>query len=240
MEPFQCSCAPDAKTKTTETVNATEDAPERPENTQHGKHSKYGIYKGEVRPSRKSWCSKCLIVEKAGAMDDFAAGNFARLLNKAINPGESQIHPSKIHTRAPKSSEAKAEKEEGLTMNEAEYMVPKWGTQWQDKTRSEMKREIREGKMAMVDQIRVLRDIVNASGMTTEQLDQKVQAQTDERKAAEQKKKDEAENERREKSAKIEAELDEKRVQKAIEKADRIRDHLQRLARKKARVLYRV
>lgn len=237
VDPSQCSCVPDAKTEITETIDATNDAPEKFEKGQHGKH---GICKGEVRPVRESWCSKCLIIEKAGLMDDITGGGLGRLLSKAINPGEAQIHPIKIHTRAPKSSEGKAEKKEGVTVDEDEYMIPKWGTQWQDKTRTEMKREIRDGKLEMVDQIRVLRGIVKASGMTTKQLEEKIQAQTDERKAAEQKKKDDAESERREKIEKIEAEMIEKRKQKADEKADRYREHLQRMAQKKARVLYRV
>ena len=237
VDPSQCSCVPDEKKKITETVDATKDAPEKSEKGQHGKH---GICKGEVRPVRESWCSKCLIIEKAGVVDDLTAGKFGRLLSKAINPGEAQIHPIKIHTRAPESSEGKAEKKEGVTVNEDEYMIPKWGTQWQDKTRTEMKREIRDGKLEMVDQIRVLRGIVKASDMTTKQLEEKIQAQTDERKAAEQKKKDDAESERREKMAKIDDEINEKREQKAKEKADRYRDHLQRMAQKKARVLYRV
>jgi hypothetical protein len=237
VDSSQCTCTLN-NPKITDIVDASENGLGESEGRCR---SKYGMFKGETQPVKESWCPKCLVGQKAKVYDQVNAGSFGSILNKAINPGGFQIHPAKIHTKKPKSSEHKAEKkEEGMAVNEDMYMVPKWGTQWEDKTRSEMRREIREGKMETVDQIRVLRDIVTANGMTTNELEQRIQTQTDERKAAEQKKKDDAEQERQGKIKKIEDGLHKERLEKARKKAANILEHLERLAESKSRVLMRV
>ena len=230
VDSSQCTCTLN-NPKITDIVDATENVLGESESKYH---RKYGMFKGETQPAKESWCPKCLVGQKAKVYDQVNAGSFGSILSKAINPGGPQTHPAKICTKKLKSSEHKAEKkEEGMAVNEDRYAVPKWGTQWEDKTRSEMRHEIREGKMGTVDQIRVLRDIVTANGMTTNELEQRIQAQTDERKAAEQKKKDDAEKERQGKIKKIEDGLRKEWLEKARKKAANILEHLERLAESK-------
>lgn len=215
-------------------IDTMKNGTEWSEKKNHGKP--YGDFKGELKPVKESWCPKCLVQQKAKVIDQVTAGNIGSVLKKVVNPGEPQIHPIKIHTKMPKSPKEKEERKERVDIYEDRYKVPEWATKWEKKTRNDMRREIREGKMQMVDRIRVLRDIVQANGMSTNELEQRIQAQTEERRAAEQKKKADIQMEKREKNAEIEAAINAKIVKKAKEKADKIRDHLAREAKRKARV----
>lgn len=215
IDSSQCICALD-NPKIKDAVNGTTGDLEEPEKKYH---SKYGSFKGEVQPLKQSFCPKCLDGQMATAYDLIDAGGLGSVLSMAINPGEPPIYPVKARTKELNSSEEQAERKEGLAVVEKDYPVPKWDRDWEAKTRSEMRREIREGKMEMVDQIRVLRGIVKANGITTEEIEQKVQAHTGKRREDEQNAKDRAEEKRQARIAHHEKEMSDVAVEKAKKKA---------------------
>jgi hypothetical protein len=256
VDPSLCICTLN-NPKIADFIDAMSNVLEEPKKKYY---SKFGDFKGEMQPMKQSWCPKCLVEEKARIHNQVYAEGIGSVFNKAINPGEPKIHPVTIHTKDKNKVKsfkevAKEKEDEDEKVIAKDYPVPKVDRGWEGKTRGDIRHDMREGIFEMVDQIRVLRTIVKANGMTTEEIEQEVQARTDKRRIKEHDEKIRAELKREVKVAEHEKESSEAKAEKAAKKVAKQVKHVENLkeiqeekARKheakqkewKARVLYTV
>lgn len=240
-DPSNCNCKPAIETKPTDTLNDTNGEGKK-------KRKDPGEFKGELRPLKEGWCPTCLVEQKAKIFDQIGASNdgLGRILNQVVSRNEPQPFPRKIRQKAimngnDKKSESAPATTKGVKIHEdTEAKVPEWVLSWEGKTRNQIKREIRERKMEMVDEIRSLREFLAGMKVNMDELEQAIKAKTANRRAEELKMKERAEKERQEHMEVQAANIGKIRAEKMEKKAKRQCEHFAREEQRKARVLYRV
>ena len=129
-------------------------------------------FKGVIKVLKEGWCAGCVIKEKAKLYDEIAAEGkgLGSLLTKLVNPIEPKINAPKS-TKNPETTIPKGNS--GLAIH------------WEGKTRNEVKREYREKKMELLDQISVLKQYAVDNKADMEKIEADVKKCTDDRRAEE-------------------------------------------------------
>jgi hypothetical protein len=245
----ECTCTPSTETKPIDT--STDATNGEAKKKRMKKRKDHGEFKGELRPLKEGYCPTCLVDQKAKLFDQIgsSADGLGRVLSQVVIRDEPQPISPKLRQHANKAtiigdykngeSAPAATNGTGIKIHQdAECKVPKWDLKWDGKTRNQIKREIREKKMEMVDEIRVLREHVARMGGNMGKLEEEIRLRIVARKNLEYTERRVKEMKRRENMEKLAAEIEKIRVKKMEEKADRMRKHFECEEKQKARVLY--
>jgi hypothetical protein len=246
---FECTCTPSTEMKP---INTPTDATNGEAKKKKKKRKNHGEFKGELRPLKEGYCPTCLVDQKAKLFDQIgsSADGLGRVLSQVVIRDEPQPIPPKLQQHANKaittgdykngqSAPAATNGTDIKIPQDAKAKVPKWDLKWDGKTRNQIKREIREKKMEMVDEIRVLREHVARMGGNMGKVEEEIRLRIVARSNLEYTERRVKEMKRKENMEKLAAEIEKIRVKKMEEKADRMRRDFEREEKKKkARVLY--